>query len=160
MIEAMAPKLELIPEQTTVAVQGFGNAGAVVAELLNKVGYKVVAVSDSQGGIYAPQGLDIASIRKHKDASRSMKAVYCDGSVCSIIEHDTITNEELLALDVDVLIPAALENQITADNAQQIKAKYIFEVANGPVTSAADAILVESGTTVFPDILVNAGASR
>lgn len=157
VIEAMGPKLGLIPEQTTVAVQGFGNAGAVVAELLNQVGYKVVAVSDSQGGIYAQQGLDIASIRKHKDASRSMKAVYCDGSVCSIIEHDTITNEELLALDVDVLIPAALENQITADNAEQIKAKYIFEVANGPVTSAADAILVEAGKTVFPDILVNAG---
>ncbi|NJM65357.1 MAG: Glu/Leu/Phe/Val dehydrogenase [Acaryochloris sp. RU_4_1] len=157
VIEAMKPKLNLNPAQTTVAVQGFGNAGAVVAELLDQAGYKVVAVSDSQGGIYAPQGLDITSIRKQKEASRAMKAVYCEGSVCSLIEHETITNDQLLTLDVDLLIPAALENQITADNATQIQANYIFEVANGPVTSAADAILEQKGVTVFPDILVNAG---
>jgi glutamate dehydrogenase (NADP+) len=157
VIEAMKPKLNLMPAQTTVAVQGFGNAGAMVAELLDQAGYKVVAVSDSQGGIYAPQGLDITSIRKQKEASRAMKAVYCEGSVCSIIEHDTITNDQLLTLDVDVLIPAALENQITPSNAAQIQANYIFEVANGPITSAADAILEEKGVTIFPDILVNAG---
>lgn len=157
VIEAMKPKLNLMPAQTTVAVQGFGNAGAVVAELLDQAGYKVVAVSDSQGGIYASQGLDITSIRKQKEASRAMKAVYCEGSVCSIIEHDTITNDQLLTLDVDVLIPAALENQITPSNAAQIQANYIFEVANGPITSAADAILEEKGVTIFPDILVNAG---
>jgi len=124
---------------------------------LFKAGYKVVAVSDSQGGIYAPQGLDIPSVRQAKDATRSIKAVYCKGSVCSSVEHSVITNAELLELDVDVLIPAALENQITAANAHLIKAPYIFEVANGPVTSEADAVLAEKGIQVIPDILVNAG---
>ena len=157
VIEAMAPTLGLVPRSTTVAVQGFGNAGAVVAELLAQAGYQVVAVSDSKGGIYAPQGLDIPSVRQYKEASRSIKAAYCEGSVCSIMEHQTITNEELLALDVDVLIPAALEKQITATNAEQVQAKYIFEVANGPITSAADQILQQKGIYVFPDILVNAG---
>ena len=157
VIQGMLPKFELIPQDTTVAVQGFGNAGAILASLLDKAGYKVVAVSDSKGGIYAPQGLDIASVKNHKEKSREMKAVYCKDTVCSIVEHETISNQELLALDVDVLIPAALENQITQDNAQDIKAKYIFEVANGPINSDADKILDEKGVYVFPDILVNAG---
>ena len=157
VIEAMAPKLGLVPQDTTVAVQGFGNAGAVVAELLARAGYRVVAVSDSKGGIYAPKGLDIPSVRQYKESSRSIKAVYCEGTVCSIVEHQTITNEELLALDVDMLIPAALEKQITATNADHVQAKYIFEVANGPITSAADQILQNKGIYVFPDILVNAG---
>ncbi|MGD1919208.1 MAG: Glu/Leu/Phe/Val dehydrogenase [Pleurocapsa sp.] len=157
VIQTMLPKFKLIPQNTTVAVQGFGNAGSTLAGLLDKAGYKVVAVSDSKGGIYAPQGLDIASIRKHKNQSREMKAVYCHDTVCSIVEHEVITNQELLALDVDVLIPAALENQITQNNAADIKAKYIFEVANGPINSDADRILAEKDVYVFPDILVNAG---
>lgn len=157
VIQAMLPKFNLIPAQTTVAIQGFGNAGATLAELLADAGYKIVAVSDSKGGVYSSQGLDIASIKQHKDQSREMKAVYCHDTVCSIVEHQTISNQELLALDVDVLIPAALENQITQDNAENIKAKYIFEVANGPINSDADRILAEKGTYVFPDILVNAG---
>ena len=157
VIQAMAPKFKLVPADTTVAIQGFGNAGATLAGLLAEAGYQIVAVSDSKGGIYAPQGLDIASVTKHKQQSREMKAVYCQDSVCSIVEHQTISNQELLALDVDVLIPAALENQITADNADEIKAKYIFEVANGPINSDADKILTAKGTYVFPDILVNAG---
>ncbi|BAZ45713.1 Glu/Leu/Phe/Val dehydrogenase [Chondrocystis sp. NIES-4102] len=157
VIETMLPKFNLIPTETTVAIQGFGNAGATLADLLAKAGYKIVAVSDSQGGIYAPQGLDIASIKQHKDQSRQIKAAYCQDSVCSIVEHQVISNQELLALDVDVLIPAALENQITADNAADIQAKYIFEVANGPINSDADKILAEKGIYVFPDILVNAG---
>lgn len=157
VIETIAPKLGLIPAETTVAVQGFGNAGIVLATQLAAAGYRVVAVSDSQGGIYAPQGIDIPSVRAHKESTRSLKAVYCQGTVCSIVEHQTITNPELLQLDVDILIPAALENQVTADNAEQVKAKYIFEVANGPITSAADAILNRKGIVVFPDILVNAG---
>jgi glutamate dehydrogenase (NADP+) len=157
VIETLMPKFSQLPSQTTVAVQGFGNAGAVVAELLSKAGYKVVAVSDSQGGIYSKTGLDIPSVRQFKEANKSVKAVYCEGSVCNIVEHDILTNEELLTLDVDILIPAALENQITDKNANEIKAKYIFEVANGPITSEADQILEERGIYVFPDILVNAG---
>jgi glutamate dehydrogenase (NADP+) len=157
VIQTMLPKFELLPTETTIAIQGFGNAGATLASLLAEAGYKIVAVSDSKGGIYAPQGLDIASVREHKNKNREMKAVYCQDSVCSIVEHQVITNQELLALDVDVLIPAALENQITADNAADVKAKYIFEVANGPINSDADKILAQQGIYIFPDILVNAG---
>lgn len=157
-IETLAPKFDLHPQETTVAVQGFGNAGGTIAELLFKAGYRVVAVSDSQGAIYSKQGLHIPSVRQFKDSTRSMKAVYCEGTVCNIItDHDVLTNEELLELDVDILIPAALENQITEANADNIKAKLIFEVANGPITSAADQILEQKGIYVFPDILVNAG---
>lgn len=157
VIQAMLSKFELIPDATTVAIQGFGNAGSTLAGLLHQGGYKIVAVSDSKGGIYTPQGLDITSVTKHKNQNREMKAVYCHDTVCSIVEHQVISNQELLTLDVDVLIPAALENQITAANAQDIKAKYIFEVANGPINSDADQILAQQGTYVFPDILVNAG---
>jgi len=145
------------PEDTTVAVQGFGNAGAIIAELLYSAGYNVVAVSDSKGGVLAPQGLDIPSLRHIKDSSRTLKAVYCKGTVCNDVDHTVITNEQLLELDVDVLVPAALENQITAENGDRIKARYVFEVANGPITSEADTILEAKGIQVFPDILVNAG---
>lgn len=157
VINTLLSKFDQSPKRTTVAVQGFGNVGAMLAQLLSQVGYRVVAVSDSQGGIYAPQGLDIPSIRRYKMASQGLQAVYCESSVCNIVEHEVITNAELLTLDVDVLIPAALEKQITGENANQIQAKYIFEVANGPITSEADAILDSKGIYVFPDILVNAG---
>jgi len=157
VIRAALDKLEQPLESTTVAIQGFGNAGAILAELMSKAGYRIVAVSDSQGGVYAQKGLDIPSIRRFKDSTRNIKAVYCENTICNIVEHEVITNQQLLELDVDVLIPAALENQITAANAPNIKAKYIFEVANGPITSAADQILDAKGIHVFPDILVNAG---
>lgn len=157
VIHSLLPKLDKKPANTTVAVQGFGNAGAVVADLLAKAGYQVVAVSDSQGGIYREKGLDIASIRQYKQEHRGITAIYCQDSLCNIVEHEAISNEELLALDVDILIPAALENQITAENADRVRAKYIFEVANGPTTSEADRILDSKGILVFPDILVNAG---
>ncbi len=156
-IETLMPKFERHPQDTTVAVQGFGNAGATIAELLFRAGYRVVAVSDSQGGIYSKKGLDIPSIRQIKDSTRSIQAVYCDGTVCSVTEHNVLTNEELLMLDVDILIPAALENQITEVNAKDVKAQFIFEVANGPISFAADAILEQKGVYVFPDILINAG---
>lgn len=156
-IAAIMPHFDLLPEETTVAVQGFGNAGAEIAELLYKAGYKVVAVSDSQGGVHAKQGLDIPSIRRFKDSHKGIQAIYCEDSVCNIVEHEVITNEQLLALDVDILIPAALENQITEANVNDIKAKFIFELANGPTTSGADQILEEKGIYVFPDILINAG---
>ncbi len=157
VIEAMMPKFGRRPQETTVAIQGFGNAGAELAQLLWQAGYRVVAVSDSQGGIYAAQGLDIPSVRHFKETTRSVKAVYCEGTVCNIVEHEVITNKDLLALDVDILVPAALENQITAENAVDCRARFIFEVANGPVSAAADPILDQKGCHVFPDILVNAG---
>ncbi|MEL7083782.1 MAG: Glu/Leu/Phe/Val dehydrogenase [Cyanobacteria bacterium P01_A01_bin.3] len=157
VINTLLPKFDRYPAYTTVAIQGFGNAGAVLAELLFQAGYTVVAVSDSRGGIYSPQGLDIPSIRYQKEHSRQLEAVYCEGSVCNLVDHQQITNDELLELDVDVLIPAALENQIRADNAPRIRAQFIFEVANGPVTPEADEILERKGVFVMPDILVNAG---
>ncbi len=157
VINTILSKFDQSPQETTVAIQGFGNAGAVIASLLANIGYRVVAVSDSQGGIYAPQGLNIPSIRQYKLAKQRLQGVYCDNSVCNIVEHEIISNADLLSLDVDVLIPAALENQITPDNAHTIQAKYIFELANGPVTSGADEILEKKGISVFPDILVNAG---
>ncbi len=158
VIEAMLPKFDRRPQTTTVAIQGFGNAGGILAELLFKAGYKIVAVSDSQGAIYSQAGLDIPSVRQVKESTRGLQAVYCDGSVCQLMkEHEALSNEELLALDVDILVPAALENQITAANANNIRAKLIFEVANGPIAADADPILEQQGTYVFPDILVNAG---
>ncbi|NEQ45295.1 MAG: Glu/Leu/Phe/Val dehydrogenase [Leptolyngbya sp. SIOISBB] len=158
VLAAMMAKFDRNPATTTVAVQGFGNAGSVVARLLFEAGYQVVAVSDSHGGLYCDRGLDIPSLQQFKASTRSLQAVYCEGTVCNLVDgHDTITNDELLTLDVDILIPAALENQITAENASQIQAEYIFEVANGPITSAGDRILEDRGIYVFPDILVNAG---
>jgi glutamate dehydrogenase (NADP+) len=157
VINAAMAKLGRSPTAITVAIQGFGNAGGILAELLFNEGYKVVAVSDSQGGVYCSDGLDIPSVRRFKESSRGIKAIYCEGTVCNIAEHKAITNAELLTLEIDLLIPAALENQITAENADQIKAPYIFEVANGPIAAAADAVLDLKGIQVFPDILVNAG---
>ena len=145
------------PNKIRVAVQGFGNAGQHVAALLHSDGYQIVAVSDSRGGVYRKEGFDIPSLRKIKNETRQLKAVYCDGSVCEAIDADTITNEELLELDVDLLIPAALENQITAPNAANVNAPVIVEVANGPITSDADEVLNDKGALVIPDILANAG---
>ncbi len=145
------------PSDITVAVQGFGNAGQYVAKLLHADGYNIVAVSDSRGGIYRPNGFDVPSLMKFKNESRQLKAVYCEGQLCNLIEAETISNEQLLELDVDILIPAAMENQITESNAHDIKAKVIVEVANGPITFDADEILNANDALVIPDILANAG---
>jgi len=145
------------PEEVRVAVQGFGNAGQHVAHLLHADGYRVVAVSDSRGGIYSSDGFDVPSLIHTKNESRKLQAVYCEGSICEVVEADTITNEQLLELDVDLLIPAALENQITSDNAGRVQSPVIVEVANGPITGDADQILNKKGKLVVPDILANAG---
>jgi glutamate dehydrogenase (NADP+) len=145
------------PKGMSVAVQGFGNAGQHVAQLLHHDGYKIVAVSDSQGAIYHSDGFDVASLIYMKNLSRRLEAVYCDGSVCESIDAKRMSNEELLELEVDLLIPAALENQITSSNAHQIKAPVIVEVANGPTTSEADEILKGKDVLIIPDILANAG---
>jgi glutamate dehydrogenase (NADP+) len=145
------------PHQTTVAIQGFGNAGQHIADLLYKAGYKIVAISDSKGGIYRKEGFDIPSIMHVKNTSKKIQPVYCEGSVCEAVDAKIITNEELLALDVDILIPAALENQITEKNAADVKASIIVELANGPIALQADPILKEKEILIIPDILANAG---
>lgn len=145
------------PAEVRVAVQGFGNAGQHVALLLHADGYRVVAVSDSRGGIFREEGFNVPSLVKMKNDTRRLAAVYCEGSVCEMVAAEQVTNPELLELDVDLLIPAALEGQITAANASRIRASTVVEVANGPTTSEADAILEDRGVVVVPDILANAG---
>jgi glutamate dehydrogenase/leucine dehydrogenase len=132
----------------TVAVQGYGNAGSVGARLLDEQGATVVAVSDSSGAIYDPDGLDAAEVRKFKTET---------GSVTGFEEATELTNEELLTLDVDLLVPAALENAVTADVARSVEADVIVETANGPLTPDADGILGERDVLIVPDILANAG---
>jgi glutamate dehydrogenase (NAD(P)+) len=132
----------------TVVVQGYGNAGNIAARLLMGDGAKVVAVSDSHGGIYARDGLDPARVLRWKEEH---------GSVQGFGNADNVTNEELLEIPCDILVPAALEGQITAHNAGKIKAKLIAEAANGPTTPEADRILHEKGILLLPDILANAG---
>ncbi|WP_105199839.1 MULTISPECIES: Glu/Leu/Phe/Val family dehydrogenase [unclassified Pseudoalteromonas] len=156
-IKELEKRDQLTPQETRVAVQGFGSGGYHVARLLANDGYKVVAVSDSQGAIYRQEGLNIDSVYRQKQQHKELKAVYCEGSVCEALEHQRLSNAELLVSDVDILIPAALDGVITAANAAAIQARYIVEIANGPVTSDADAILKNKGVIVIPDILANAG---
>jgi glutamate dehydrogenase (NAD(P)+) len=146
---AAMERLGLRPGQSTVAVQGFGNVGSVAAQLFRQHGCKVVAVSDVSGGYHNANGIDVdAAIAYAESHGRSLAGF--SGA-------DPISNEQLLTLEVDVLAPCAKENQITADNAADIRAKIIAEGANGPTTSEADEILSASGVLVIPDILANAG---
>lgn len=133
--------------EATVAIQGFGNAGRIAARLLEEAGCKVVAVSDSKGGIYDPNGLDLAKVSELKD----------NASILDYGKEYHISNAALLELDVTVLIPAALENVITSSNAKNIKATIVAEAANGPTTPEADRVLSEKGIVVIPDVLANAG---
>lgn len=130
----------------TVAIQGFGNAGQHFARLANDAGYKVVAVSDSRGGIYDENGLDVPATLKTKQDTGRLPS-----------QGKAINNEDLLELDVDVLVPAALENAITKDNAGNVSAKVLIELANGPLTKEADEIIAKTDALVVPDILANAG---
>lgn len=133
----------------TCAIQGYGNAGQFAHELGSSIlGLKVIAVSDSKGGIVNKDGLDFKAVREHKNKT---------GSVVGFPGAEAITNEGLLELDVTVLVPSALENQITASNAERVKAKFSLELANGPTTPEADRILQKNGVFVLPDFLANAG---
>ena len=132
----------------TVAVQGFGNVGSVTAQLLHREGCKIVAISDRTGALHEPKGIDVDAAVKHYAEHRSLEGFKAGAR---------ITNDQLLQMDVDVLVPAALENVITKENAGGIRAKVICEGANGPTTSQAEAILDEKGVFVIPDILANAG---
>ena len=135
-------------EGTEVAVQGFGNAGRTAARLLQRMGAKVIAVSDSSGGIRKEDGLEVTDVERHKEET---------GTVVGFNDADRITNHELLTLDCDVLIPAALENAIDEAVAEETGADLVVEAANGPTTSGGNSVLVERGIPVMPDILANAG---
>ncbi|MCB0337145.1 MAG: Glu/Leu/Phe/Val dehydrogenase, partial [Bdellovibrionales bacterium] len=156
VLEGIKKRLGL-GEKLRIAVQGFGNAGYHFSRLAAEAGHTIVAVSDSKGGIFKADGIDPNSVFKVKEETKELKAAYCKGSVCEIVDHEKISNEQLLELDVDVLVPAALEGVITEKNAKNIKAKCILELANGPTTFDADEILNGKGINVVPDILANSG---
>lgn len=148
ILEQLVSKKKLDKTSTSIAVQGFGNAAYWFSYFADEAGYRVVAVSDSKGGIYNPEGLDPKKVLAHKKKT---------GSVTKYERSSEISNQDLLELEVEILAPAALENQITEENAGKIKAKYVLEIANGPVTPEADEILYEAGIISLPDVLVNAG---
>ncbi|MFM8813747.1 MAG: Glu/Leu/Phe/Val family dehydrogenase [Candidatus Limnocylindrus sp.] len=147
-VREAASKIGLNLKGATVVVQGYGNAGSIAAKLIADLGAKVIAVSDSSGGIHNPSGLDLAAVDAHKKKT---------GSVVGLAGATPVSNQAILEIPCDVLIPAALENQITAENAAKIKTKIVAEAANGPTTPEADEILFANGAMVIPDILCNAG---
>jgi glutamate dehydrogenase/leucine dehydrogenase len=156
-------KLKKEPHELTVAIQGFGNVGIYVAKYLEEAGCKIVAVTDSKGGIYIPS--EIPSIKELENCKKEKGFVagcYCAGSVCDIKNKESmgardISPQDILTLPVDIIIPSALENAITEENVNKIQAKIILEMANGPTTIPADKVLKEKGILVIPDVLANAG---
>jgi len=147
-IREACKKLGINLTETSAVIQGYGNAGFICAKLLAQDGAKVIGVSDSSGGILNRNGLDPEKVFAHKKET---------GSVAGYVDSDEITNEELLQLECDILVPAALENQITLGNAASVRAKIVAEAANGPTTPGADEVLHDNGVFVIPDILANAG---
>lgn len=148
VLEALRERLFLDPETSTVAIQGFGNAGQHFASLCHRHGYKVIAVSDSSGAIHSEAGLDIPAVIAHKKTT---------DAVTGFAGSRDISNDELLKLECGVLVPAALENVITSQNVDGIKAKVVLELANGPTTPEADDVLFGKGIQVIPDVLANSG---
>lgn len=159
IVEELTKKLKLKKERTTIAIQGFGNVGYYIAEKLHDLGYRIVALSDSKGGIFDKKmlGMDPRHVMASKKEKGMIDGCYCKGSVCDCEHYSKITNEKLLALPVDILIPAALESVITKENVGKVKAKAIVEMGNGPLTSDADDRLERRKIPVVPDILANAG---
>jgi glutamate dehydrogenase (NADP+) len=133
-----------------VVIQGFGNVGINAAQIWSKAGHKIIAVSDSRGAVHCPDGIDVNSMEKHKHETGSVLGLGASN-------HSDITNDEMLALECDLLIPAAFENVITAENVDAIQAKLILELANGPITPEAEVVLANKGIAIVPDILANAG---
>jgi len=163
VLQHLLKKRKLDPKNMTVAIQGFGNVGLYLARYLHEAGFKIVALSDSRGGIYVPKGIEsIEAVEKCKEKKGMLAGCYCVGSVCDVSNKDVvgareISSDEILTLSVDIVVPAALENSITEKNAKKIKANIVLEMANGPTTLEADAILEKKGITVIPDVLANAG---
>ena len=147
-VREAAKKLKINMKTATVAVEGFGNAGQFASQFVEEQGAKVIAASDSRGGIYNKTGMEVAALRKHKERT---------GSVVGFPGAKSMSNEELLETECTILIPAALENQITGKNAGKVKAKIMAEAANGPTTPEADDILYRNKILIIPDILANGG---
>ena len=143
--------------QITIAVQGFGNVGYHFATEVSRRGYRVVAVSDSKGAIYIEEGLDPEATMTCKKEKGTLAGCYCKGGVCDLRGGKQLTNDKLLALDVDILVPSALEGVINKNNVADIKAKLIVEMANGPITAEADKLLNDRGIIIVPDVYANSG---
>jgi glutamate dehydrogenase len=156
LLERMTQKDNKKPQDVKIAIQGFGNAGHIFAQLAFDAGYTIVGVSDSRGAVVSKNGKGIDPY-KLLELKQEKGKIYCDKSVCDSREYKEATNEELLVMDCDVLVPAAIENQIIADNVDEIKATTIIELANGPTTPEADVVLHKNGVVVVPDVLANAG---
>ena len=156
---SLVQKLDKNPKDLKVAIQGFGNVGYHMARELQTRGFRIVALSDSKGGIVTeqPGGFDVEVVANCKKEKGYLAGCYCVGGVCDLKFGRKITNEELLELDVDILVPAALEDVLNKDNAERIKASIIVEMANSPVTLEADEILNRNNKIVVPDVLANAG---
>ncbi len=157
VLNQLASKVGLKPQQTSLAIQGFGNVGYHFADFANKLGYKILAVSEIYGGIKVDRGLNPKQTMKCKQEKGKIVGCYCVGNICNLGFGEKINNQEILETDADVLIPAAIEGVINKKNAHKIKAKYIIEMANGPITPEAENILEENCVTIVPDILSNAG---
>lgn len=157
VFQALRESLGINPKTATIAIQGYGNAGYHFARLAAEAGYRIVAVSDSKGGIFVEEGLDPEGTFQAKKETGKVQAVTYKGGTKKVLTHREITNEELLELNVDVLVPAALENQITKNNVKNVKARMVLEIANGPTSFDADQALFDRGVVVVPDILSSAG---
>ncbi len=147
---AAAADIKMNVKESSAVVQGFGQVGSVVASLLHEEGCRIVAVSDSQRGVYSPSGINIEKLKDHKART---------GKVSGFPETDAINNEEIFATECDILVPAALQSVIHKGNARHVKAKLIAEGANGPVTTEADEELTEKGVTIVPDVVANSGGA-
>ncbi len=148
MIFSTLKSLGIGIEEVSVAIQGYGKVGGFAAQLLHDAGCRVIAVSDVEGGVYRDRGLDPEAINRHKKGG---------GSVSGFPGAETVTNEELLEIDCDILVPAAVEGVISVKNAYKVKARVVCEAANGPITFEGDKILSDRGIFVVPDILANSG---
>ena len=151
VLRHLEKELGVSPDKTRVVLQGFGNASFHCARLLHDDGFRIIGLSDSKSAIYDPDGMDPYVVMEHKTANRTVSGAPTNGKA------EEISNEQLLEKECELLIPAALEQQITEENAGRITAPLILELANGPITPAADAILEANDTIVIPDILANAG---
>jgi len=156
ILERFVEKINL-QKPLTVVIQGFGNVGYNLAKFLYQKRYRLVALSDSKGGIYSEEGFNPELVMECKKEKGMISGCYCVGDVCDSSLGRDISNEELIELDVDILVPAALENVITEKNANRVKAKIILEMANNPLTEEVDEILNRKGVVVIPDILANSG---
>jgi len=157
ILKKLARIFNLNPEKTTLAIQGFGNVGSNFAFFACQEGFKILAVSEVEGGVYVDDGLDPEATLRCREEKGKISGCYCKASVCDLNFGKAVSNQELLEMKVDVLVPAAVENVITKENADKIRAKYVIEMANGPVTPEARAILEKKGIISIPDVLANSG---